>query len=146
MPAHARLLCFCIAAAGATVAAEPVVNGCAESVAAALPAQNLVQIQYGFINGQLKYEPNCAHVNPGGSIQFTGSGLSGHPLRGGAYTGAGSQQDPASPIPATSSGSSLTVPLNGQGLFGFFCNFHAGSGMIGGVLVGGETVFASDFD
>ncbi len=127
-------------------AAEPVINACSESAAAAIPLQNNVQIQYGFIDGVLKYEPSCTHLNPGGSITFTGGGFGGHPLRGGAYNGIGTTQDPASPIPAKDSGTNFTVTLNKQGLFGFFCNFHASSGMSGAILVGSETLFADGFD
>lgn len=143
---------LCLAAALAALcfaplaSAEPVVNACSESDAAAIPVQNNVQIQYGFIGGVFKYEPACTHLNPGGSVQFTGGGFSGHPLRGGAYTGIGSVQDPASPIPSTGTGTSITVTFNKQGLFGFFCNFHAGSGMFGGILIGSETIFAGSFD
>jgi plastocyanin len=127
-------------------AAEPAVNACTESAAAAIPMQNNVQIQYGFIGGQFVYVPACTHVAPGGSVTFMGSGFSGHPLRGGAYTGIGSAQDPASPVPSTGAGMNLTVSLPKQGLFGYFCNFHAGSGMFGAVLVGSETIFAHNFD
>lgn len=127
-------------------AAEPVINACSESAAAAIPVQNNVQIQYGFIDGVFKYVPNCTHLNPGGTITFTGSGFGGHPLRGGAYTGIGSVQDPVSPIPAKDSGTSFNVTVSKQGLFGFFCNFHAGSGMSGAILVGSETIFASGLD
>jgi plastocyanin len=127
-------------------AAEPVINACAESAAGAIPLQNNVQIQYGFIDGVLKYEPACTHLVPGGSVTFTGSGFGGHPLRGGAYTGIGSLQDPASPVPSTGAGTNLTVTFTKQGLFGFFCNFHASGGMSGAILVGSETVFAGNFD
>ena len=129
-------------------AAEPVINACSESAAAAIPVQNNVQIQYGFINGALKYEPNCTHLNPGGTITFTGSGTTfgSHPLRGGPYTGVGTPQDPASPIPAKDSGTTFAVTVSKQGLFGFFCNFHASSGMSGAILVGSETIFASGLD
>lgn len=150
MHSHWSTLRGCLALVGLAAVhaapAEPVMNNCAESAAAALPAQNNVQVQYGFINGQFRYDPSCIHVNAGGSITFTGSGFGSHPLRGGAYTGVGSQQDPSSPVPPTGSGSSLTVQLDRQGLFGFFCNFHAGSGMVGAVLVGAETVFGDGFD
>jgi plastocyanin len=128
-------------------AAEPVINACSESAAAAIPLQSNVQIQYGFIGGVLKYEPACTHLIPGGTITFSGTGFGGHPLRGGAYTGVGSGQDPASPIPSTGSGTNLTVTLNKQGLFGYFCSFHAGSSnMFGAILVGSETVFVGSFD
>jgi plastocyanin len=117
------------------------VNGCSLALAENRLTSSSVTVT--FPNGNLSYDPDCFIVKPGVEITFSGSFMS-HPLRGGTVAGGIPTPDPASPIPATSSGSTVTFNLNQPGTFGYYCDFHGGGfSMFGAVIV---AVFADGFD
>jgi plastocyanin len=86
-------------------------------------------ISFGGTTG-LKYSPACIKINKGSSLTFNGS-FSSHPLSGGLDGSA----DASSPITHTTTGSTATFPFPNAGTFGFYCDFHFGSGMEGAVFV-----------
>ncbi|GEM_PF-1181171 len=130
--------------AGIAVAATPTVNGCTPDTATDGTGQSTATINFGGALG-FNYSPKCLHVNSGTAVTFSGT-FGSHPLVGGSVIGTTPTPEADSPFPATSSGSSVTVTLVRQGLFGYYCGFHGAGGMYGAVLVGAETVFAGNFD
>jgi plastocyanin len=76
------------------------------------------------------YVPHCMKIKVGQSVTWSGD-FGFHPLRPGTLAA----EQPGNPIPATSSGSSLTVMFPDAGDFGFYCNVHGPSGMVGAIFV-----------
>jgi plastocyanin len=131
------------------VAGPPTINSCTPATATDLTGQTAVTIQY-VVGGQFIYSPNCIKVLPGTTITVTssaGGSFGGHPFRPGFVVGAVKTPDPMSPIPAASVGNTTSFMLSREGLFGYYCDFHAVStGMNGAILVGSETIFAHGYE
>ncbi len=87
-------------------------------------------ITFGGVVGRA-YTPRCLTVHTGAIVTFTGT-FATHPLR------ASTRGAQPSPIPATSSGGSLSVTLATRGYYPFYCGEHgdnSGSGMAGVIRV-----------
>ncbi len=80
------------------------------------------------------YSPPCMLIAAGQSVTFSGS-FSSHPLRPGVAPSSSGTGSPNNPIPATSSGNSLTVAFPTPGTYPFYCALHQAMGMIGAVQV-----------
>lgn len=110
------------------------VNGCnGLSKVTNLRGQSAVFIDQGLYG----FDPRCALVDVDTVVTFRWN-LSGCPLIGGAVlTPGGATPDPASPIPMTSTGSSVAVKFTSAGDYGFYCTFTGGTNPdIGAILVG----------
>jgi plastocyanin len=129
------------------LAAPPLVNDC--TPATAIDMTGLGAVAITFPNGvfpNYSYSPKCVHVSAGTTISFNGT-FSSHPLVGGQVVGVQQFPDPNSPIPLTSDGTTQSYIAGHQGLFGYYCDFHAvSSSMYGAILVGSETVFSDSFE
>ncbi|MEZ4295034.1 MAG: plastocyanin/azurin family copper-binding protein [Polyangiaceae bacterium] len=82
----------------------------------------------------LSYSPKCIKIKAGSSVKFSSS-FASHPLVGGEFVNGAKQPDANSPIPSTNMGTEITVTFPDAGDFGYYCDFHAGSGMVGAVFV-----------
>lgn len=108
-------------------------NGCDPATATDMTGQSTVKINFGGALG-LVYAPPCIKVSPGTSVSFSGD-FSFHPLRGGTVVGFMVTPDAGSPIQPTNAGVSASFTLPNAGSFGYYCNFHATSGMAGAIFV-----------
>jgi plastocyanin len=84
-------------------------------------------------NGTL-YEPRCARVSAGTEITIEGD-FEVHPLRGGPMVDGIGVLDPASPVPSTDSGESVTFVVPEVGDVPYFCESHFTIGMHGSFYV-----------
>lgn len=82
----------------------------------------------------VNYSPRCVRVAAGTAVTFAIDFVT-HPLFGGAVVDGVGTPDPASPIPTTTSGSTVTVTLDDAGEVPFFCDRHASIGMFGTIWV-----------
>lgn len=82
----------------------------------------------------LAYSPNCIKIKAGSTVTFS-SDFSVHPLVGGEFANGMKMPDANSPIQSTTSGTTATFTFPDAGAFGFYCDFHVGSGMKGAVFV-----------
>ena len=73
-----------------------------------------------------QFSPQCMTIRAGQSVTWTGA-FESHPFA--AFGGA-----TASPIPSTSTGTTLTVAFPNAGEYGFHCEFHP-EAMAGAILV-----------
>ncbi len=125
------------------VAATPTINNCTPATTTDMTGQSSVAMQFGGALG-FAYSTPCLHVTPGTTLMFSGA-FASHPLVGGRIVGTTKVPDAASPIPATSTGSTKNFVLPAQGFFGYYCFNHGPIGMNGAILVGQETVFTDAF-
>lgn len=82
----------------------------------------------------LAYSPKCIKIKAGSTVTFV-SEFSSHPLVGGEFVNSMKMPDAMSPIQSTNSGSMATFTFPNAGAFGYYCDFHVGSGMKGAVFV-----------
>ncbi len=109
----------------------PTLNGCAAS-AFVDRATGDRTITFGSAVG-LKYSPSCMIITAGQSVTFSGD-FGSHPLVGGEYMGTGGSKP--NPVPSKSTGTDNTVvTFPTAGLYPYYCNFHASSGMTGAIWV-----------
>lgn len=80
------------------------------------------------------YDPMCLVVSLGTTVTFEDD-FATHPLVGGEIVDGRGVPDPASPIPPTSSGSSIVVTFDTPGLYGYYCVNHVTLGMAGAIRV-----------
>lgn len=110
-------------------------NGCDPETAEDL--QDLtVEIQFP-VNG-FKYSPNCIIIHATHSVNWKGidgSNFVSHPLVPGTVENGVATEDTAGPIVRTESGDTQTVYFDAPGQFGYYCDFHYSSGMMGVVYV-----------
>jgi len=106
------------------------VNGCDSSTAIDKTSDAMTMISFEGI----EYTPRCVRVRTESKVVFSGNFMS-HPLMGGTVSGSTGSPDPASPLPATSSGSELTVNLTKGGAVPYYCTAHVNSGMMGAIFV-----------
>lgn len=116
---------------GATTSAtEETVNGCTATAAEDHTADATTTItQTG-----LKYAPACIKIKAGSSVTFASTFMS-HPLMGGEVIDGMKFADAESPITSTNSGTEATFTFATAGTFGYYCDFHALSGMFGAIIV-----------
>jgi len=101
-------------------------NGCDANMAIDMTAHPTTTITFEGI----EYTPRCVRVRSGSNVLFSGS-FASHPLVGGTVTGSVGTPDPASPVPATSTGSEVTFTPTKAGTYPYYCSVHVGSGMMG---------------
>ncbi len=105
------------------------VNGCTSYTdATADSASRTVTFTYP------SYSPKCLMIAAGQSVTFSGS-FSSHPLTPGVAPDSSGTASPNNPIPATSSGSSLTVSFPNPGTYPYYCALHFAAGMTGVIQV-----------
>jgi plastocyanin len=109
------------------------VNGCTSATAIDKTAATTVTINFG-ADGGISYEPACVRIKTGTSVTFSGDFMV-HPLQGGTATGSRLTPDPASPIPATSTGMTATAMFPNAGTFPYYCTMHGSFGMAGAIFV-----------
>ena len=81
------------------------------------------------------YSPACMRIAAGQTAIFQGD-FATYPLVGGTIVAMTKMPDPASPIPSTSSGTSLSVMFPSAGVFPYYCDtYGAMYGMYGVVYV-----------
>lgn len=80
------------------------------------------------------YQPRCARVSVGTQITVEGDFVV-HPLRGGPMVDGIGVVDPASPVPPTDSGTSVTFVVPTAGEVPYFCESHFTIGMHGTLYV-----------
>jgi plastocyanin len=121
------------AGAGGADAFTPM-NGCDPATALDLQDQ-AVEIQFP-MNG-LAYSPPCIIIHATHSVNFVGvdSTFVSHPLVGGVVEDGVATPDASSPIGKTTTGDSTTINFETPGQYGFYCDFHFSSGMMGTVYV-----------
>jgi plastocyanin len=85
-------------------------------------------------DNEFSYAPACLVVAAGQSVTFVGN-FSIHPLRAGDGPDEPMAGTPGNPIPATTAGTSVTVPFPSAGTYPYYCNMHYASGMAGVVHV-----------
>lgn len=105
-----------------------VVNGCDPAMAVDMTGMAEVVIN----QVALTYTPACIKVSAGTSVKFTADFV-GHPLVGGIVDGT-KMPDAASPILATSTGTEASFTIANAGTYGYYCDFHALSGMFGAII------------
>lgn len=106
------------------------VNGCDPLIA----EDHTGEAEVGVASMGLAYIPKCIRISAGASVKFT-SNFQSHPLVGGEVVGVTEMPDPNSPIPATSMGMELTVAFPDAGSYGYYCDAHSASGMVGAIFV-----------
>ena len=106
------------------------VNGCDSSMAIDKTKDAMTTISFAGI----EYTPRCVRVHVGSTVIFDGN-FAAHPLVGGTVEGSTATPASASPLPATSSGSEVTVTLSKAGAVPYYCTAHASSGMMGAIFV-----------
>lgn len=107
------------------------VNGC--TAASAMPA---TEVDF---SGPA-YSPNCVKIFAGQTVNFTpmgGASFVSHPLIGGTVDDMGTKSpDGMSPIKPVNMGTAAVgVKFMTAGVYGFYCDVHASSGMKGAVFV-----------
>jgi plastocyanin len=80
------------------------------------------------------YKPPCIKIKAGNSVKFTAT-FTAHPLVGGLVEMGAKVPDAASPITKTSDGTEATFKFDTAGSYGFYCDFHALTGMKGVIFV-----------
>ena len=124
----------CSGSGGGGGASVPTLNGCAPSDYA--NASGTPTVNFG---GQAQsplfgYSPRCLQIAEGESVTFAGN-FSVHPISPGTSpsdTKAGAANNP---IPATTTGMSLSVTFPASGVYPYFCQQHYAAGMTGAILV-----------
>jgi len=106
------------------------VNGCDSSMAIDKTNDATTMISFAGI----EYTPRCVRIHAGSMVVFSGT-FASHPLVGGTVNGSTVTPDASSPLPATSSGSELTITLSKAGAVPYYCSLHASSGMMGAIFV-----------
>ena len=106
------------------------VNGCDSSTAIDKTNDAITMVSFEGI----EYTPRCVYVHAGSKVIFSGNFMS-HPLVGGTVNGSTVSPDPSSPLPATNSGSELTITPSKRGAVPYYCSAHASSGMMGAIFV-----------
>ena len=106
------------------------VNGCDSSMAIDKTKDATTMISFAGI----EYTPRCVRVHAGSTVIFDGN-FAAHPLVGGTVEGSTATPDTSSPLPATSSGSELTVTLSKARTVPYYCTAHVSSGMMGAIFV-----------
>jgi plastocyanin len=106
------------------------VNGCDPATAEDHTADAVTTVT----SSGFKYVPACIKISKGSSVTIA-SNFANHPLVGGVFANGMKMPDANSPITATSTGMEATFDFPEAGAFGYYCDFHAGSGMIGAVFV-----------
>jgi plastocyanin len=81
-----------------------------------------------------QYTPPCMKILAGQTVTFSGT-FGNHPLMPGVPSSTTGTSSPSNPITATNTGSTLAVTFPTAGSFGYYCNFHFGSGMYGAIEV-----------
>lgn len=107
-----------------------VVNGCDPATAEDHTADATTTV----MSSGLKYAPPCIKISAGSSVKFSSNFMT-HPLVGGEVVGGMKQPDANSPIKQTSTGTEVTFSFPDAGAYGYYCELHAGSGMVGAVFV-----------
>lgn len=82
----------------------------------------------------LKYTPPCIKIKAGNSVKFSAT-FATHPLVGGVVADNTLTPDAMTPIAKTSTGTEVTFKFPDAGKFGFYCDVHGLSGMMGAVFV-----------
>jgi plastocyanin len=82
------------------------------------------------------FDPKCMTITAGQTVTFTGN-FSFHPLTPGINPTPGglTAGTPGNPIPATSSGNTVSVSFPRAGTFPYFCALHLSNGMAGVIVV-----------
>lgn len=115
-------------AGGATT--SDLVNGCDPATAEDHLADATTTVtQSGFA-----YAPKCIKITAGSSVKFV-STFTSHPLVGGEVVSGAKAADPGSPITMTSTGTEATFTFPDAGTYGYYCDIHALSGMVGAIFV-----------
>src|SRR5688572_3338063 len=96
-----------------------VVNGCDSSMAIDKVKDPTAMISFAGI----EYTASCVRVRAGSTVVFSGN-FTSHPLVGGTVNGSTATPDGSSPLPATSSGSEVTVTLSKAGAVPYYCTLH----------------------
>lgn len=115
---------------GAGGAGPVLLNGCDPALAVDRTADAAVTIASV---GSTSYDPKCVRVAAGTMITIN-SNFGVHPLVGGEVVNGASTPDPESPIPATTTGMTVTFALPTAGEYPYYCNMHA-PGMAGAIFV-----------
>jgi plastocyanin len=83
----------------------------------------------------LTYNPKCLLVSVG-TILTVNSNFASHPFVGGEYVNGMKVQAMSGPfVPITNMGLTKDFTMSSAGIFPYYCDFHAGSGMTGVVFV-----------
>jgi plastocyanin len=82
----------------------------------------------------LAFAPQCIRIKAGSSVKFVDNFVS-HPLVGGTVANGAKMPDANSPIKMTNSGTEATFMFPDVGKYGYYCDIHALSGMVGAVFV-----------
>lgn len=115
---------------GGTTTSSNLVNGCDPATAEDHTNEATTTVtQSGF-----NYSPKCIRIAAGSSVKFMSSFMS-HPLVGGTVEAGAKVPDANSPITMTSSGTEATFAFPDAGAYGYYCDFHALSGMVGAIFV-----------
>jgi plastocyanin len=115
-----------------TVNSEPV-NGCDAASVIDYTGDAEVEIRFGEDLGY-EYVPRCIRVSVGTRIRFRGD-LKSHPVAPGRVVDGSYTFEDTSPIQPTKNGDEATFVFSRPGAFGYWCDVHAVSGMLGAVFV-----------
>ncbi|MGE0641636.1 MAG: plastocyanin/azurin family copper-binding protein [Thermoanaerobaculia bacterium] len=99
-----------------------------------------------FANGNFSYAPRCVIIEQGTQVTFSAdSGTFGnHPLVGGRVENGVEIPDPTSPIPHTTSGTTVSFTFDNAGIYPFYCDNHSVTfSMYGAIYV---ALFADGFE
>jgi plastocyanin len=109
-------------------------NGCTYATATDLTAASTPTITFPGTSDM--YTPPCIRIHAGQTVTFSadsGSTFASHPLRPGDASTMTTQ--PGTPITDTDTGTTVTFTFPDAGTWGYYCLFHATSGMAGAVYV-----------
>lgn len=116
-------------------------NGCGPADYQDLTGQQEILVT----SAQLQYTPKCARIAVDAIVTFNDS-FNSHPLVPGHVVGGVAIPDAVSPITAKSTGTSASFSFPQQGVFGYYCDYHAANGQTGVIQVGYELIFDAAFE
>ena len=134
---HKMLLTSALLAPASTLA----YNGCSPADYVDLTGQQGILVT----SAQLQYSPKCARIAVGAIVTFNDS-FNSHPLSPGHVVAGVAIPDADSPIVPTTTGTSAMFSFPQQGVFGYYCDYHAANGQIGVIQVGYEIIFDAAFE
>lgn len=106
------------------------INDCNPAESVDLREQGLVEIN----SVGLGYDLSCIRVSPGTLIVLN-SDFAAHPLRGGIVVDGEAIPDASSPVPNMDTGDQTAFVVHNPGTYGYYCDFHYASGMVGAIVV-----------
>jgi plastocyanin len=116
-------------------------NGCSSADYEDLTGQQGILVT----SAQLQYTPKCARIAVDAMVTFNDS-FNSHPLSPGHVVAGVAIPDADSPIVPTTTGTSAMFSFPQQGVFGYYCDYHAANGQIGVIQVGYEIIFDAAFE